>query len=261
MHVEDAVREIANELHVVDTLVAKVARIVVEPEAAMAVHGLDGPRCGSDVKGDFGRMHLQSKVDIDRIELIEDRLPARREIIKSLLVVLLAGRRERVYGMPDTGTGESVDHRPPRTGRLVRHVGGPGIDELPAGPGGIDHLPGRALAHPFRVTVTPDHGRKNGLVTLIDIVTDRLTHQVIRNGITDHAMLLEKLPASLDVAVLIERFLDVEMITPAGEFDSVVAHVLYLGQEVGKRKIGPLAGEECYWSCHLSVWLRIAFSH
>ena len=145
----------------------------------MAAHGLDGACGGSDIKGNLGRVHLQSEIDVNRIELIKDRLPTRRKVIKALLVVVLAGRRERVNGMPDAGTGEPIDHCPFGTGRLVRHVGDPGINELPASPGGIDHPLGRALAHPLRVTVAPDLRREDGLVALIDIVTDRLSHQMI----------------------------------------------------------------------------------
>ena len=83
---------------------------------------------------------------------------------------------------------------------------------------------------------------------------------MIRNRIAHHVIFLEQLPPPFDVAILVEGPLNVKVIAPTGKFDSVIAHVLYLRQKIGEREIGPLAGEECYWSCHCSGLLRSALS-
>ena len=76
VRVEDAVREVADELHVVDTLVAEVAGVVVEAEALVVADGLKGALRGGDVEGDLGRVHLEGEVDVVLLEGLEDGLPA-----------------------------------------------------------------------------------------------------------------------------------------------------------------------------------------
>ena len=90
------------------------------------------------------------------------------------------------------------------------------------------------------------------MVPFIDQVTDRLSNQMVGNRVADHVIFLEKFPTTFDVTFLIECPPNVKVIAPTGEFNSVIAHILYLGQKIGEREIGPLAGEECYWSCHCS---------
>src|SRR5208283_6233321 len=41
-----------------------------------------------------------------------------------------------------------------------------------------------------------------------------------------------------------------KVVAPAGEFHSVIAHRFDFGCQVCEGKVGPLAGEECYRSCH-----------
>jgi hypothetical protein len=76
VHVVDALSERADELHVVDALVAQVRGVVVEAEAPVALDGLDGALGARDVEGDLGRVDLEAEVDVAGLEGLEDRAPA-----------------------------------------------------------------------------------------------------------------------------------------------------------------------------------------
>src|SRR5437879_6322022 len=56
VNVEDALGEGADELDVIDALVAEVGVVVVEAEALVAFDGLDGALGGGGVEGDLGRV-------------------------------------------------------------------------------------------------------------------------------------------------------------------------------------------------------------
>ena len=53
------------------------------------------------------------------------------------------------------------------------------------------------------------------------------------------------------VAVVGERGVDVEVVAPAGELEAVEAPAAGLLGELGERQVGPLAGEQGDWSCHM----------
>src|SRR5262249_20118537 len=78
--VEDAAAEAADERDVVDALVAEVARVEVEAEAAVLLHGLERAFGGIRVEGDLGGMHLEREVHVVLVEHGEDGLEAAREV-------------------------------------------------------------------------------------------------------------------------------------------------------------------------------------
>ena len=53
MDVEDPVREVTDELDVVNSLIAEVAGVIIESKSRMPSDGLNGPCCRRDVEGDF----------------------------------------------------------------------------------------------------------------------------------------------------------------------------------------------------------------
>jgi hypothetical protein len=240
----DAVLEGADEFDVVHALIAQVRGIVVEAEALVAPYRVDGALGRGDVEGYLRRVHFESEIHVHLVELGEDRLPAIREIVESLLPVFLIGGREGVDGMPDARAGEAVDD-----GREAGGLGG-GVDEVAAGAGGVDHLLGGALTDAFGLTIAPDVRRQDQLVALVDQVADGLADQVRGNGEGAQAVRLEDIPAALAVALVLGRLVHFEMIAPAGEFDAVIAEALGLLADIIESQVGPLPGEKCDWTSH-----------
>ena len=89
--------------------------------------------------------------------------------------------------------------------------------------GGL-HLLGSPLPDTLRVTVTPNPRVDHVLVPVVD---DRLAHrlaiEVIGDRPTAESVLLQDVSTALQVALVLDRFDDVEMITPAGNLEPVVA--------------------------------------
>ena len=242
--VVDLLAEGADELHVVDALVAEVAGVVVEAETLVVADGVERALGGGDVEGDLGRVHFEAEVDVVLLEDLEDGLPALGEVVVALLQVGLVGGREGVDRVPDGGTGEAVDDGLAGALRLVGHVSLASVEELAGGLGGQGHLGARALTDAFRITVTPDVGGQDALVALVDVVAGGLADEVRGDRPAAEVVLREKLPDGLDVARLVDGADDVEVVAPAGELDAFVAHRFDLGQELGDLEVGPLAGEE-----------------
>lgn len=63
-------------------------------------------------------------------------------------------------------------------------------------------------------------------------------------------MVLQELPLFLDILLGRSGGFDIEMISPAGEFQAVIAHALGERRKLFEGKIGPLAGEESDGSWH-----------
>src|SRR5690606_18515966 len=125
VHVEDPVREGVDELHGVDALPEEVAGVEVKAEGRVVAHGLKGPLCRVEVKGDFGGVHLEGKLDAFFLKDVEDGPPDLSEVVVTLFDVFLAHRREGIDPVPNRGArkaGDDVD------------------TELASGPGGLFHL-------------------------------------------------------------------------------------------------------------------------
>ena len=176
--VVDLLTEGADELHVIDALVAEVAGVVVEAKALVVADGVERALSGGNIEGDLGRVHFEAEVDVVLLERLEDGLPALGEIIEALLEVGLIGGREGVDRVPDGGTGEAVDDGLAGTLRLVGHVCLAGVEELAGGLSGQGHLGASTLADAFRIAVAPDVGGEDALVTFVDIIAGGLADEV-----------------------------------------------------------------------------------
>jgi hypothetical protein len=93
---KDAVAEGADELHVVDALVAEVRGVVVETETLVALDRRDGALRAGDVERDLGRVHLEGEVHVELVEGLEDRAEALGEVGVAGIPILLRGGREGV---------------------------------------------------------------------------------------------------------------------------------------------------------------------
>ena len=243
LHVDvvDPVAERADELHVVDALVAEMGRIVIEAEALVALDGGDGALGRGDVEGDLGRVNFEAEVHVGLVEGVEDRAEALAEVGETGVPVGLRSRREGVDRVPDAGPGEAVDDG--REG-VAALAAGLRVEEGAGGLGGEGEFLRGALAHALGIAVAPDVGRENGLVALVDAVADGLADEVVGNRVAGEAVVLEERPFVVDVFFGGDGGLDVEVVAPAGELEAVVTHFFGEGGELGEGKVGPLAGEE-----------------
>ena len=176
--VVDLLTEGANELHVVDALVAKVARVIVEAEALVVTDRLEGALGRSDVEGDFGRVDFERKVDVLLLKGRQDRLPALSEVIITLLEESLIGGREGVERVPDGRTRKAVDDDLTGALRLLGHVGLAGIEELAGRLGGQRHFLRGTLTDAFGLTVAPHMRGEDGLMAFVDVIAGSLANEV-----------------------------------------------------------------------------------
>jgi hypothetical protein len=84
-----------------------------------------------------------------------------------------------------------------------------------AGARRVLHLLGSALSHPLRIAIPPDACRNDCLVTLIDTVAYALPDQVVADGKALQSVLFEQFALLADVAVRLERLIDLEMNRPS----------------------------------------------
>ncbi len=235
MNVENALRKAAQKTDVIHPLIRQVAGIVVEAEARVVPHGFQRPLSAGGVEGDLGGMHFQREIHAHFLKHVQNGAKAPGEVVKAALPVGLIGGRKGVEAVPDARSGESRDHADA---------------EFLRGAGGVHHLLGGPLAHAFRVAVTPDVGRYDGPVALVNRVADGLPDEVVADGVHLKAVLAEQVAHALNVAVFFECALHVEMVAPASEFQAVEAHLLGERREFGERQIGPLAGKQGDGSGH-----------
>jgi hypothetical protein len=83
-------------------------------------------------------------------------------------------------------------------------------------------------------------------MTFIDQVADSLADQMAGNGVAGESVVREEIPEIIAIVCGGRgcRSDHIEVITPAGEFDAVIAHSFDQRGEFCDRKVGPLAGEE-----------------
>src|SRR5271165_2681903 len=113
------------------------------------------------------------------------------------------------------------------------------------GPRGVGHLGGRALPDAFRLAVAPDTGGQDRLVADVDgVIADGLADQVVRDGPALQVVLRQQLVPAGQVAVLAQRAADVEVISPAGELEAVVAPLPGVLADLLQGQVSPLAGEQ-----------------
>ena len=240
VYMVDAVRELADELNVVDSLIPKMGGVEIEAETLMALHCFDGASGGGDIESDLSRMNLQSEVDVCFVEGIQDRNEALGEILVALFQESLIRRRESVQGVPYGGSGKAVHNRRKiilfAASRLA-------VEELAGRLSGGDHVASSAFANTLRFAISPNVRRQDRFVSFVDVVADGLAYQVIGNGVASEAVLLEQIPLFLAVLFALGGLNNIEVVSPAGKFDAVVAHAFRERRQFGNWQVGPLAGE------------------
>src|SRR6266516_2821024 len=206
-----------------------MARVEVDPEAGPPFDRSQSLAGGDEVVGDLSRVQLEAEAASFCVEHVHDRAPAPGEILVAALDGGEVVGRERVEEMPDRRAGEPVHLRDPKPSGGARRV--------------LHPLRG-ALPHALRVAVAPDLGRQDRLVARVDRVADGLADEVGADREAVQVVALEHLLHRPDVALLGERSVDLEMVSPAGELEPVEAPFARLARELLERQVGPLAGEQ-----------------
>ena len=136
--------------------------------------------------------------------------------------------------MPDRRAGEAVDDL---------HT------QLLGGSSGVLHFLDRPGT--FLLRVAPDLGRDPVVGALVEDVENELADEVVGNRPALQSIAAEQVVAFLAVILILEGFLDVEVIAPAGELDPVVAPFACLLADDLEGEVGPLAREQRDGSRHL----------
>ena len=89
MNVIHTVGEVADEFDVVDALIAKVTRVVVEAEALVIIHRLECALGRSRIEGNLGWVDFEGEVDVDFFEYPKDGRPPISEVFVSIILILL----------------------------------------------------------------------------------------------------------------------------------------------------------------------------
>jgi hypothetical protein len=188
-------------------------------------------------------VHLVREPDADLVEHVEDRVPAPREVGVPVGDHLRRHRREHGHIAPDLRAGEA-DHRV--------------HPELGRGPRGVGHLGRRPLPHALRVAVGPDPRRQDVAVPVVDrVVAHRLADQVVGDRPHPKAVRLEHFQLRRHVAVVGERAVHLEVITGAGDLQTVIAPLRGQLAHLLERQVRPLAGEQGDRSAHCLSSQRI----
>ncbi|CAM5247635.1 hypothetical protein SGRIM128S_08849 [Streptomyces griseomycini] len=243
VHVVDPVPEVVEETDRVQVLPHEVRRVEVEPEGRPAVHRLQGTDGRPVVVGDLARMHLVGEPHPLGVEDVQDRVPPGREVLVTALDHRLRHRREHRHQMPDGGPGETDDRLDPEGGRGTR---------------GVLHTGRRPPPYALRLTVTPHLPRQDRPVAFVDDrVTHGLAHQMVGDRPALETVLVQEPVPGGEVGRVGQSLVDLEVIAPAGELETVVTEVTGQPADLLQRQIGPLTGEQREIARHtVSVLLR-----
>jgi hypothetical protein len=90
-------------------------------------------------------------------------------------------------------------------------------------------------------------------VALVDSIAHGLADEVTADGTALEIRLLEQFPLGDAIAVVGERLIHFEMVTPAGQLQALIAEAAGLASQVLEREVGPLTGNECNETCHVGL--------
>ena len=123
---------------------------------------------------------------------------------------------------------------------------------------GPDHFLRGALADAFGISIAPDApGGVDGLVARIGLIADKLSGEVIGDRVDLEAILLGNLDARASVGRIFGCPLHIEMVSPAGDLDALVAEFFRFLAHLLKIQIGPLAGKNGDRTAHNGILLLL----
>ena len=167
------------------------------------IHRFHGAVRRPEVVRDLARVHLVREPHALGVEHVEYRVPALREVRVAALDHGRGHRGEHGDRVPDRRAGEADHGRHAEGGR---------------GPCRVRNLGGSPLTHPLGLSVAPDARGQDALVPFVDrVVADRLADEVRRDRPALQAVLFQQRVPSGQVAVLTQRPVDLEVVSPAGD--------------------------------------------
>lgn len=93
-------------------------------------------------------------------------------------------------------------------------------------------------------------------MTLVDgVVADGLADEMVGDRPALQPVLVEELVAAVQIPGVGERLVDLEVVSPAGEFQTVVTEVTGVPAHLLQGQIGPLAGEQRERAWHSDLLL------
>ncbi len=118
-----------------------------------------------------------------------------------------------------------------------------GYAEPGGGAGRIRKRCGGARAYAFRVAVSPDRRGQNRFVSFVDQVAYRLTDQMVADRPDFQSVFGQQIVAALAIAILRQRLVHLEMISPTGQFQAVVSPAGRFFRQRFEGHIRPLSRE------------------
>ena len=226
----DPVLEVPQESDRVEVLPHEVTGVEVQSESRPVADGLQRPLRGPVVVGDLAGVHLVREAHSFLIEHVQDRIPSVREVLVAALDHLGRDRREHGHCVPDRRSGEADNG---------------GDSHLGGSSGGVLHLFCSTLPHTLSLTVAPQPLGQDPLVPLIDgVVADRLTDKMIRQSPRLQVVRGQDLLPLLDVPRFVDGSMNVEVVSPAGDFETVIAPLAGQFTHGREGEVSPLGGEQ-----------------
>ena len=231
----------ADKLHRVDPLPNQMAGVEVESELVAVLQHVQCALGRVQVEGNLGGMHFQGELHAALAKHVEDWVEPLGQKIEAVVDHFRRNWREGIEQRPNARAREAVDHA---------HA------QLLGGPGGVLQLLGGSGIDFLRIAVAPDVWWQDGLVTGVNVVQHRLADQMPTDGEHLQIVLFQQFTLLRTVVVLVERLVDLEVIAPAGQLESIVAEAANLPGQLGHGQVGPLAGKQCYGSRHVNLLLK-----
>ena len=213
VHVVDPVPEVGQERHRVQVLPDEVARVEVQPERRPVAHRLQRPPGGPEVVGDLAGVHLVREPHALGVEHVQDRVPAPRRSPRSpprSSPAGTGGNMATVCQIDEPVNPTTVCTPNAAAARAVSASSAAARCRTPSGSPSPQIRAGRMR-----------------LVPHVDrVVADRLADQVVGDGPAAQPVLAQQGVPPGEVAVLAQRPVHLEVVTPAGQLEAVVAPLL-----------------------------------
>ena len=235
LHVDvvHAIDEVLQEEVRLDALPDQMAGVEVQAELR-AIRKLGQQLLGGIVvKGDLTGVHLKGEHHAVLLELVQDGAPQAHDLVEAVLDHLLGGLREGVEIAPDRGAGEAGDDL---HAELLRHGGG------------LLHGLDAPVADGLRL-IRQGRGREV-VQARIGRIAHALADDVAGQRLHDQAVLLQIFFDPGDVGIVGQGAVNIDAVAPAGNLQTVIAHLLGEYAQFIKGHIRPLAGAERYRSSH-----------
>ncbi|OAV75951.1 hypothetical protein Barb7_00402 [Bacteroidales bacterium Barb7] len=233
VYVEDAFGELIDKVHVIHTLIAQVAGVVVEAESGMVVDGFQGVTGGEGVESNFCRVHFQSETDAKLLKFVHNGGKAAGKVFVSSFNQRFGYGREGIQVLPD---------RAARKAHYGVHT------QCLCGFRRANQFFGSSLADTFGFTVAPDMFGQDTFMPEVNVVTDCLPDKVSGDCMKLQTVFSQQV---FDALVISRGCLTYVQMVGKPQLDTVIPKLFCFLANRFQRKITPLKGIQCYRTCHI----------